>query len=433
MAVSGQDVVNYLMQFRGTPYAWGGNSLSSGIDCSGLIQQGFSHFGISLPRVTYDQIGQGKGVGMNELQVGDAVFFDTDKSTSGPDHVGIYIGGGKFLHAPKTGDVVKVSDMTDSYYSSRFMGGRRFNGVEGGGDANANWGSQSNTDKKLDPYELSSQYGLAYSFMNSDPSLKALFGDAVSGSWTADKFKAKLRETDFWKNNSETARKALEMKQSDPATWAFTMDANAQKIKDMASQIGAYVPDSLLPSLSERIAMTGMDDSQLEKILADYVDFHDNTLSGKAGMYEAGMRSYADDMGVDLGQQAIKNYAQLMLKGMSTQQDFKNFINDQAASAFPAFGQQIKAGQTMKQIANPYIQTMAQSLELNPADISLKDPTIMSGLNGLDPQGQPIGKTITQFQDTLRGDPRWRSTKQAQDKTMNIGRSILQAWGVMSG
>src|SRR5215510_12951995 len=160
--VNGQDVVNYLMQFRGTPYAWGGNSLSGGIDCSGLLQQGFAHFGVNIARTTYDQIGQGKGVGMNELQVGDAVFFDTDRSTGGPDHVGIYIGGGKFLHAPKTGDVVKVSDMTDSYYSSRFMGGRRFNGTVGGGDSQGNWGSQSNTDKKLDSYELSSQYGLSY-------------------------------------------------------------------------------------------------------------------------------------------------------------------------------------------------------------------------------------------------------------------------------
>jgi hypothetical protein len=432
MAVRGQDVVDYLMQFRGTPYAWGGNSLSGGIDCSGLLQQGFKKFGVDIARVTYDQINQGRGVGMNDLQVGDAVFFDTDRSTGGPDHVGIYIGGGKFLHAPKTGDVVKVSDMTDSYYSSRFMGGRRFDGVEGGGPANTDWETQTVVEKKLSSEELSAQYGLAFSFLNSEPSLKGLFDQAVSETMTPDKFQAKLRETDFWKNNSDTARKALETKQADPATWSAAMLANSQRIRDMAAEMGAAVPDGVIPSLSEQIEMLGMDDGAIKKILADYVDFTNNTLSGQAGMFELGMRQYASDMGVSIGQQAIKNHAQLMLKGMSTQQDFKNWINEQAASAFPAFGEQIKSGQTVKSIANPYVQTMAQSLELNPEEIGLRDPTIMSGLNGLDKDGKPVGKTLTEFQDLLRGDPRWRQTKQAQDKTMSIGRGILKDWGVIS-
>jgi len=95
MAVSGQDIVNYAQQFLGTPYVWGGNSLKSGVDCSGLVQQVYKNFGISVPRVTYDQIGVGKGVGMKDLQAGDLIFFDTDKSSGGADHVGIYIGDGK--------------------------------------------------------------------------------------------------------------------------------------------------------------------------------------------------------------------------------------------------------------------------------------------------------------------------------------------------
>lgn len=432
MAVRGQDVVDYLMQFRGTRYVWGGNSLSEGIDCSGLIQQGFKKFGINTSRVTYDQINEGRGVALKDLQVGDAVFFDTDRSTGGPDHVGIYIGGGKFLHAPKTGDVVKVSDMTDSYYSSRFMGGRRFDGVEGGGPANRDWETQSDVERKLSSEELSAQYGLAFSFLNSEPSLKSLFDAAVSESMTADKFQAKLRETDFWKNNSDTARKALEMKSADPASWSAAMLANQQRVKDLAVEMGAAVPDGVIPSLAEQIEMLGMDDGAIKKILADYVDFTNNTLSGQAGMFELGMRQYANDMGVTLGQQTVKNYAQLMMKGLSTQQDFKNWVNEQASSSFPAFGEQIKAGQSVRQIANPYIQTMAQHLEMNPQDIDLRDPTIMMGLNGLDGQGKPVGKTLTEFQDILRGDPRWRQTKQAQDKTMSIGRDILKNWGVIS-
>ena len=433
MAVTGQQVVDYLMQFRGTPYAWGGNDLKGGIDCSGLLQQGFKQFGINISRTTFTQIGEGKAVDMKGLQIGDAIYFETNASTAGPDHVGIYIGNGKFLHAPKTGDVVKVSDLTDGYYANRFVGGRRFDGVVGGGEANNDWATQSETEQRLSPEEMAANYGLSYAFMNSDASIKQTFDDAVAGNWTDQKFQAAFRNTDWWKNTADTARKALQMKASDPATWSFTLDANKQKALQMAAEIGASIPGSALDQLAENMAMTGMTDEGLRSLLSGYIDFtSDQNLNGQAGMHAASMRKYASDMGVDVSQQAIKNYAQLMIRGMSSQDDYKNFVNEQATSAFPAFAQQIKGGQTMRNIANPYVQMMAQTLEVNPNQLSLRDPTIMSGLNGLDQDGKPTGRTLTDFQTMLRGDPRWRSTQQAQDKTMNIGLNVLKQMGVAS-
>lgn len=430
MAVSGKDVVDYLMQFRGTPYAWGGNDLSSGIDCSGLLQQGFGHFGVDIARVTNDQIGQGLAVDWDNLQIGDAVFFDTDAGRSGPDHVGIYIGNGKMLHAPHTGDVVKISDITNDYYASRFMGARRFDGVEGGGSSNGNWSSQTAVERKLSPEEMSAQYGLSWAFLNSDPTLKSLFDNAVKGNWTTDKFQAELKNSDWWKSNSAAQRKALEMKSADPATWAATLDANKEKIKQMAVEIGAAVPDDQISRLAENVAMTAMSDEQLKQTLSGYIDFVNGSLVGAAGMYEHTMRKYAADMGVDLNQQSIKNYAQLIVNNVSNQADFQNFVNAQAISAFPAFEEQIKSGMTMRNIANPYIQMMASDLEMNPDVITLKDPTIMSGLNGVDDKGKPVGRTLTEFADTLRGDPRWKSTTQARDKAMNVGLSVLKNWGL---
>lgn len=435
MAVNGQDIVNYLMQFKGTPYVWGGNSLQSGIDCSGLIQQGMAHFGINVSRTTYSQIGEGKAVGMGDLQVGDAVYFDTDRNTEGPDHVGIYIGGGKFLHAPKTGDVVKVSDMTDSYYSSRFMGGRRFNGVVGGGDANTDWSSQTPKEaqlaKSLSPEEMAAQYGWAYSFLRSEPSLSSLFDKMVSENWTQAKFNAELAETDFWKNNADVTRQALQMKATDPGSWNAAINANKLVISQLAAKMGAAVPDGLLPKMAEDMQMYGMTEDNLRPILADYIDFSKNNLTGEAGMHEYNMRAYANDMGVDLNQQSIKNYAQLVVKGMATQDDYQNYIREQAMSAYPAFTQQIQGGVRVKDIANPYIQSMAQSLEMNPFDITLKDPMIKQAMNGVNQDGKPAGLSVGDFQTMLRGDPRWRTTKQAQDKAMNIGAMVLKNMGVL--
>ena len=110
-------VVGIAMRYLGTPYVWGGAS-PSGFDCSGLVMYVFGQIGMSLPHSTYAQYGMGTAVSQSELQPGDLVFFD------GLGHVGIYVGGGSFIHAPHTGDVVKISSMT-GWYASTYVGARR--------------------------------------------------------------------------------------------------------------------------------------------------------------------------------------------------------------------------------------------------------------------------------------------------------------------
>lgn len=89
----------------GVPYVWGGTSPNSGLDCSGLTQYAYSQAGISLPRVTYDQINAGTRVSLNDLKPGD-LLFPADTS-----HVSIYVGDGNVIHAPQTGDVVKITPL----------------------------------------------------------------------------------------------------------------------------------------------------------------------------------------------------------------------------------------------------------------------------------------------------------------------------------
>lgn len=111
-------VISIAMQYLGVPYVWGGMS-PSGFDCSGLTSYVFAKIGVSLPHHAASQFGYGAPVSRSELQPGDLVFFD------GLGHMGMYIGGGSFIHAPHTGDVVKISSMNDSWYASKFVGARR--------------------------------------------------------------------------------------------------------------------------------------------------------------------------------------------------------------------------------------------------------------------------------------------------------------------
>lgn len=115
-----QQVVDYAKTFLGTPYLYGGTT-PAGFDCSGFTQYVYNHFGINITRTTYTQVNQGVYVSRDQLLPGDLVFFYmTDQ---GPGHVGIYIGNGQFIHAPHSGDVVRIADL--SGYDSVYVTARR--------------------------------------------------------------------------------------------------------------------------------------------------------------------------------------------------------------------------------------------------------------------------------------------------------------------
>ena len=114
-SASSNSIINYAYQFIGTPYVWGGTT-PAGFDCSGFTSYVYRNAaGIEITRTTYSQMGQGVSVSYNDLHVGDLVF------TYGGDHVGIYVGGGSYIHAPQPGDSVKVSPVTSFYCARRIL------------------------------------------------------------------------------------------------------------------------------------------------------------------------------------------------------------------------------------------------------------------------------------------------------------------------
>lgn len=120
------DLVLSAMNFLGVRYTRGGNSVENGFDCSGFTRHIFEmSVGLVLPRRADEQARDNSllAIRRDELKPGDLVFFNTMKRTF--SHVGIYVGEGKFIHAPRTGSAVRVEDMRDSYWAKRFTGARR--------------------------------------------------------------------------------------------------------------------------------------------------------------------------------------------------------------------------------------------------------------------------------------------------------------------
>ena len=115
----GARVASLATRYLGIPYRWGGSSPSTGFDCSGFVMYLYRQVGVSLPHNAAMQYRHGRAVSRGSLRRGDIVFFN------GLGHNGIYLGGGRFIHSPSSGDVVKISRLSEGWYSSRYVGARR--------------------------------------------------------------------------------------------------------------------------------------------------------------------------------------------------------------------------------------------------------------------------------------------------------------------
>jgi cell wall-associated NlpC family hydrolase len=121
----GFTIATAALQLQGVPYRLGGTDVH-GFDCSGLVQYVFALYGIALPRVVHDQYRVGRRIGLDDLEPGDLVFFSTrgDEVT----HVGIVIGGDRFVHAPNSRGVVRVDSLSGRYWTEHVAGARRIRG-----------------------------------------------------------------------------------------------------------------------------------------------------------------------------------------------------------------------------------------------------------------------------------------------------------------
>jgi gamma-D-glutamyl-L-lysine dipeptidyl-peptidase len=119
------ELVKTAKRFLGIPYRWGGTTAENGFDCSGLTMVCYRLNGLNLPRVSRNQFQSGKWVPKAQLRPGDLVFFAT-RGGKRVSHVGMYIGDGNFIHAPRTGKTVRIEKLSNSFFAKTYMGGRTY-------------------------------------------------------------------------------------------------------------------------------------------------------------------------------------------------------------------------------------------------------------------------------------------------------------------
>lgn len=287
---------------------------------------------------------------------------------------------------------------------------------------------------KMSAKESAESYGYVAGLMNSNPELKRLFNQAVDGQWTAQKFQAELRDTKWWKTHSQTERDFLVLKFGDPKTADQKLTQARTKVAQLAKQLGLTGPAASganMASYAYMMVAKGYDEAQIRYLMGQKITMGTGGWGGEAGQAAAELQSYAYSMGINWSTSRLQPYLKNIVSGTSTVQEVKGLMAKEAKAAFPQWSKEIDGGQTVADIASPYMQSMSQILELPQGSVNLFDPTIRSALTYKNPttlQSEP--EQLWSFENKLRSDPRWKKTQNAQNSIMQVAHQVLADFGV---
>lgn len=296
------------------------------------------------------------------------------------------------------------------------------------GDKKVKTGKQDTIDQD----QIEEDYGLSYALFKAFPELNDLLKTAIAEVWSPGKFQVELRQTGWFKKHSDVWRENTALKFADPATFDERYQTTLAKVQDLAAAVGARVSDKGLERLSKRALLLGLSDDEIHNKLANFVrPDPSGSYTGDVASIEGDLRAVALQNGVRLHDDQLKKWMQSIVRGDASQEQFVNNIRTMAAQQFPIYGEQIKGGMDLIDVANPYIQSMSSLLEMAPGAITLDDPTIRRALTGArDDKGKVQPTSLTDFEDGLRRDKRWQYTKNAKDQALGYAASLSRMWGL---
>jgi hypothetical protein len=281
--------------------------------------------------------------------------------------------------------------------------------------------------------KLAEDYGYQLAFFKSNAELYRVFQKAVDGGWDGERFKAAVLQTQWYKKTSETARAAQQLKYTDPATYNSRVAQQRAALGAMAYQIGAPIPGATMQRLAEQAVQYGWSSDQMRQQVGRYTKVGPDMHGGAAQTAQA-IKQTAYRNGVNVTDSFVNDWVRRVALGTANIEDAQQQIRSHYGKTIaPGFAKELDSGMDLADIASPYMQTMAKTLELNPASIDLFDPTIrkaLAGAPGPDGKATPAAVPLWQFETSLRKDPRWMQTNNARDSVDQATRSLSQMFGL---
>jgi len=288
---------------------------------------------------------------------------------------------------------------------------------------------------QLDRAELEASYKSAVGIIYAVPELQQLFEDALNSEWTAASVKAAVQSSDWYMANNEYFRMAWAKASIGGADWTATQETARLAVQAAATAKGRTLTAAELEANTQRYIYEGWGEVGRQQLLNDALAVGlttgtDGFMAGAAGDLQQTLKDVANKNGLPLSQGYYESAAKSVASGLTTENDWIRDLRAQAASLWPSYADKINAGVDVGDLASGYVNTMANTLEINASEISLNDPTIREALSSFDDKGNPLPMGLWDFQNRLRNDPRWMNTKQATDSISETANTVLEMFGL---
>ncbi|HET7640863.1 MAG TPA: hypothetical protein VFK47_19295, partial [Ktedonobacteraceae bacterium] len=263
------------------------------------------------------------------------------------------------------------------------------------------------------------------------PDIKNIADQAVKYQWTPSHIAAAIQNTPWYATHSETARQAIASMQTDPSTWNQTITNLEATMRAMAAQLGATITPQQAQQFAVDAIMGGysQDQAVLNQKFSEFIKpVSGNHFGGQAGSYEDQIRNAMRDLGVFMPEDQLDSQIQQIIAGKQSVNGVTGQLRTQSASMYPAYSTQINSGMNVSDIAAPFVSRAEQLLEQGPGSINIQTPLIKNALQYTE-NGQPTAMPMYSFENSVRKDPRWLATDNAQDAFMSNAHKILTDFG----
>lgn len=292
---------------------------------------------------------------------------------------------------------------------------------------------------KLSLTDMAAKYGLSASVLQHNTELRNLVKQAVKEGWDGTLFQAHLKNTKWWRTTSDSARKYFMLRYEDPATYNQKWKQNQFALNQLAVQVGLGSQINSKGQSSARLqsAIThkmrdGWTDAQVKAYFGQSVGMHGGEMYGEAGEAYDQIFQLAYANGQSYSKDWYTKNIRNVVSGKTTLEALQADIRNKAASKYYAFANQIRAGQTVMDLAQPYISAVSQILELPSSDIDLHNKYVNKAMTAKVAAGQQPGTQypIWQFENDLRSDPLWKKTNNARESMFSVAHQVAKDFGM---
>ena len=269
-------------------------------------------------------------------------------------------------------------------------------------------------------FDTSGENTVDLSFLQSLASVAGLdyvIAGLNDGSISPEQASTIIQTSKFYRENVKQTRDALALQKTDPATFKDTIENYKDDIRQTFIDAGADYNEKQIADLANKAALFKLKKEDFVKIVANSVDFESSYLRGLANTYATGIRKSASSYGITLpdGSKELKTLVKNKFIGAMSDDDITARFREEAIKAFPNFKARFEAGATLDDVAKPFRDDIADTLELNSEDVGYNDAVLKSVLTATNPKdGSPYAMSRAEVIKLAMNDSRFDSTQKAQ-------------------